>query len=136
MRLNGQCLCGKVKIAIEIEKENIGTCHCTMCRQWAGGPWMVVEAKGDVKFDGKDFLKIFESSAWGERGFCTECGSNLFYRLKLNGQYFVNANLFEKAVDHFQFDHELFIESKPHYYEFKNDTKKITGEQLFKMFGA
>ncbi len=33
-----------------------------------------------LKFDNQEYLKLFKSSDWGERGFCSECGTSLFWR--------------------------------------------------------
>ena len=33
-----------------------------------------------------------------------------------------------------EFDHQIFIEEKPGYYDFANETKNMTGEEVFKMF--
>jgi len=34
----------------------------------------------------------------------------------------------------FKFQREVFIDKKPHYYQYSNDTVKLTGEELFAQF--
>ena len=34
----------------------------------------------------------------------------------------------------FVFDHQVFIDEKPDYYSFANETKDMTGQELFAMF--
>ena len=68
-----------------------------------------------------------------ERGFYQKCGSHLFYRLKENNHYYVPVGIFDNN-EAFVFDLEVFIEEKPDYYAFANETKKMTGEDLFAMF--
>ena len=45
------------------------------------------------------------------------------------------AGLFAEEQD-FDFDHQIFIESKPGYYEFGNKTKNMTGEEVFAQAAA
>ena len=91
---------------------------------------MSVECSPDIEFDGTDNITVFNSSEWAERGFCNKCGSNLYYRLKGNGVYYVLAGLFEDQSK-FNFDHQVFIDEKPSYYDFKNETHNMTGAEVF-----
>ncbi|EDM28378.1 Glutathione-dependent formaldehyde-activating, GFA [Lentisphaera araneosa HTCC2155] len=129
----GQCLCGAVKIHAKSMSNDVGACHCEMCRKWAGAPYLGVDCKDSVKFDGTENIKIFNSSEWAERGFCSECSTHLFYHLKKNDQFIVPIGLFDNQME-LNFDHEIFIDSKPDYYSFKNETHKMTGAEVFAMF--
>lgn len=128
----GSCLCGAVKVTAPKLSNSLGVCHCSMCRKWSGGPLMAVDAGTDVTFEGNENITVYNSSDWAQRGFCNKCGSSLFYRLKETGQYVLSPTLFDEA--NFIFDHQIFIEEKPSYYEFANETKNMTGEEVFKMF--
>lgn len=129
----GHCLCGKVKVTANTMAKTVGTCHCNACRRWAGGPSMAVDCGSDVVFEGEENIKIFESSPWAERGFCSNCGNHLFYRLKQNNKYMMPAGLFDGDVD-FIFTHQVFIDEKPSYYCFSNKTHNMTGQQIFEIF--
>lgn len=129
----GSCLCSQVKITVKTMSSDVGACHCSMCRNWLGGPFMGVDCGTEVQFEGEDSIAIFNSSQWAERGFCSQCGSHLFYRLKDNQQYIMPVGLF-KEVEDFNFDHQIFIEEKPAYYNFANNTKNMTGEEIFAQF--
>lgn len=131
----GKCLCGAVRITAEQAGRSVGACHCGMCRRWSGGPLMAVDCGGAVTIKGQESLSVFNSSDWAERGFCNKCGSNLFYRLKEAGQFMVLMGVFDNQND-IVFDHQVFIDEKPSYYEFKNETKNLTGAELFAQFGA
>ncbi len=37
-------------------------------------------------------------------------------------------------VEQFIFDHQIFIEEKPEYYCFANETQNMTGSEVFAMF--
>lgn len=124
-----ECMCGAVKVkAVKVDK-HAGACHCSMCRKWGGGPLLAVDCGTDVLFEGDENIKVYSSSNWADRGFCSQCGTHLFYRLKGSGQYIMPAGLFEQMD--FDFDHQVFIDQKPGWYGFKNDTKNMTGAEMF-----
>lgn len=127
---SGSCLCGAVSIQVTEMNAHVGACHCNMCRNWGGGPLMAVDCGTAVSFDGEQHISVYTSSEWAERGFCRQCGSHLFYRLKRGGAYFIPAGLFENSPD-FIFDHQVFIDKKPTYYDFSNATSKMTEAQVF-----
>ena len=76
---------------------------------------------------------VFDSSEWADRGFCKNCGTHLFYRLKQNQQYIMPVALFGDELD-YVFDHQVFVDDKPGYYDFSNETKNMTGEEVFAYF--
>ena len=74
------CLCGKVSIEVIDVHSEVGACHCLMCRKWGSGPLLTVEAgtAKDIRIHSEDLVSRYKSSEWAERGFCSNCGSNLF----------------------------------------------------------
>jgi hypothetical protein len=104
-----------------------------MCRKWAGAPFMGVDCQSEITIEGKESVTIFDSSEWAERGFCSKCGTHLFYHLKAQNQYVVPAGLFTQ-VENLELHHEIFIDFKPDFYDFANETQKMTGEEVFAMF--
>jgi hypothetical protein len=106
-----------------------------MCRRWGGGPFMEIDCGADVDIDGEGNVSVFDSSDWAERGFCRNCGTHLFYRLKESGQHMVPVGLFDDSAG-LVFKGQVFVDEKPDYYEFANETKDLTGAELFAMFGA
>ena len=79
-RATGGCLCGAVRYEVTGELRDVIECHCAMCRKTHGhvGAYTaapksaiaIVEARG---------LKWYQSSDYARRGFCAECGGNLFF---------------------------------------------------------
>lgn len=130
---NGSCLCGGVRISTKMMSNKMGACHCDMCKKWAGGPLLAVDCGNDVTFEGKENVSVFNSSAWAERGFCKQCGSHLFYRLKDPVLYVVPVGLFDNKPP-IVFDHQIFIEQKPAFYSFANETANLTGAEVFAKF--
>jgi hypothetical protein len=133
--LKASCLCGEVKVAVAGKNNSVGACHCGICRKWAGGPFMATDCGTDVSFENSDNISVYGSSEWAERGFGKNCGSHLFYRLKQAQQYFIPAGLFDNA-DNFIFDHQVFVDNKPHYYDFANHARDKTEAEVFAEFGS
>ena len=130
MNGRGHCLCGEVSFDVPNINKSVGACHCSMCRNWCGGPLMAVECGSDVTFKGQQNISVYNSSEWAERGFCNKCGSHLFYRLKEQQLHFLPYGLFENQ-EQFEFDHQVFIDKKPSTYSFANDTRNETEAEVF-----
>ena len=83
----GGCLCGGVRFTILSDAPREKTlrpliaCHCKQCQKTSGS--FVVATKVALKhltFQAEETLGWYRSSEWAERGFCSRCGSSLFYR--------------------------------------------------------
>ena len=132
--LSGQCLCGAVKFKATAECEEMGVCHCAMCRRWTGGAFMAATCKR-VDVEDKSELGVFISSDWGERCFCKKCGSSLFWRMRDGSHNAVSIQAFDNP-EAFAFTSEIFIDEKPSNYEFANKTKKMTGQEVIAAFAG
>ena len=133
MKANGKCLCGLVKLEVDLSSTKVAACHCGMCRNWSGGPMMAIDCGDSLKMSNEASVVRFQSSEWAERGFCSKCGTHLFYFLKPNNQYHLPAGLLGIEAE-YKFSHQIFIEEKPEYYDFSNDTENMTGAELFAQF--
>jgi hypothetical protein len=77
--LTGGCLCGKVRYEAGGEPYHSGYCHCVTCRRASGAPvfaWFSVKL-ADFTVTGDP--RRYRSSDHGERLFCGDCGSQLFF---------------------------------------------------------
>lgn len=91
---------------------------------------MEINCGSDVEFEGAEYIAVYHSSDWAERGFCRQCGSHLFYRLKEPLQHMMPVGLFEED-DSRVFRTQVFIDEKPAYYSFAEKTDDMTGAELF-----
>ncbi len=84
MSLTGRCLCGAVRYTATGSPAFAGNCHCGDCKKSSGSgsaptmffPRANVAITGEVKY----FASQGGSGATVERGFCPNCGSQLFGR--------------------------------------------------------
>ena len=135
MKSEASCLCGSVKFDIELSTEapEVSACHCSMCRTWQGGPMLAIDCGERVSISGESFITRYASSEWGQRGFCNKCGTHLFYYLVPAQQYHFPAGLLGGELN-LKFTHQIFIDEKPDYYAFANETQNLTGAEVFAHF--
>lgn len=132
--MKAHCLCRSVRLETG-EHHTADACHCSMCRRWSGGPLLAVPCGSDVRIEGAEHITAYRSSDWAERAFCSKCGSHLYYRYLPTGEHFVPAGLFEDDSG-LTFTAQIFVDNKPAYYDFANDTEKLTEAQVLAQFGA
>lgn len=63
-----------------------------------------------VEFQGAEDIAVYPSSDWAERAFCRTCGTHLAS--------------------------QIYIDKKPHYYSFANQTPMLTEQQVIDQFTA
>lgn len=132
--LTSKCLCGAVHIKAKKVTNKIGVCHCEICRRWHGGPQIGINAGVDVEIYNESLIQIYDSSPWAQRGFCKQCGSHLFYRLKSVGRYVFMVGGLDN-VDGLELDHQFFFDKKPSYYSFAGETMNSNEADFIERFG-
>ncbi|MEC9376164.1 MAG: GFA family protein [Pseudomonadota bacterium] len=128
MSATGQCLCGAVTYIAKDVHYALHSCHCKMCQRWYGGPAFAAPV-GSITFNGEEFIRRYNSSDWAERGFCKNCGTGLFFRMKETDRYFVGMGTFDDLAL-FKLSGEIYIEHKPSAYDFVGDHPRMTGEEF------
>jgi hypothetical protein len=134
-REQSACLCGAVTVSVAKINPKFSVCHCETCRTWGGSPLFAVQCGTDVAFDNKASIAVYDSSAWAERGFCRNCGTHLFYRLKATGEYNMPVGMFPQLKG-LTMDMQYFSDTKPDYYCFSNETKTMTKDEIMAYFAA
>ena len=124
----GSCLCGAVRIELTDARPQVEICHCSMCRQWGGGPFMGVSSAG-FSLSGQDHVISYRSSEWAERAFCRTCGSNLYYRFIPSDHYSFCSGLFDFG-ETVSISKQIFVDEKPAFYDFAQQTPMQTGPEV------
>lgn len=78
--LTGGCACGAIRYRIAGATHGTGWCHCRLCQKSSGAPAMVFTSCAVVDFAierGEEVLGRIKLVEYGERGFCTRCGTSL-----------------------------------------------------------
>ncbi len=125
--IHGHCLCNTVEIIIKEYGNFVYACHCDGCRRQNSGAVLSVDPGSgeNVEFTrGKDKITVYHDDGI-ERGFCSVCGSNLFWHNPQDDHYCMNAELFDDIIKNAEFGLELFYDRKPAYYSFAGERKKL-----------
>ena len=133
MKTNSKCLCGAIELEVELSNTEIAACHCSMCRKWSGGPMLAIDSGKLKSISNESLVTRHQSSEWAERGFCSQCGTHLFYFLKPANQYHFPIGLLDDDLT-YKFSHQIFIDEKPDYYSFSNETQNMTAAEVFAHF--
>ena len=76
----GSCLCRAVRFEVRGALRPPDACHCQKCRKQSGHFWASTNvARADLTIHGAASLTWFSSSKEVRRGFCSACGSFLFW---------------------------------------------------------
>lgn len=117
--LTGACLCGAVCFETSAEPVFSGNCHCRDCQRSSGSaftPAIFVPANSVLI---KGTVKYFESKADSGntigRGFCPNCGSQLFTRLQMMPDILgLRAGTLD-APERFYPNKDIYTASAPHW---------------------
>jgi hypothetical protein len=100
---HGRCLCGDITFTADLPSLWVAHCHCTMCQRNGGSAfitWVGLDEKSCHVDDPKQQLRWYQSSDLGARGFCSHCGSTLFFRSsRWPGELHVTLANFDAPVD-------------------------------------
>jgi hypothetical protein len=76
----GSCLCGAIRFEVSSELRPPDACHCVQCRKESGHVFVSTDVpKAAFKLLASEKLAWFQSSEKARRGFCSMCGSSLFW---------------------------------------------------------
>lgn len=125
----GGCLCGAVRFRARLTGTSFGACHCPMCRKWTGSALLgITVPEGNVDWTGIEHVARRQSSAWGERAWCADCGSALWFRVTVDGPYAGNVELpvglFDDA-NGLVLTNEIYIDHKPDSYAFAATERQV-----------
>lgn len=114
--LTGGCACGAVRFEINGPVRPVIGCHCETCRKTSGHYWAATQTYwDDLRLAEDRGLKWFMSSGFARRGFCTECGSSLFYRRNDAGRVSIAAGSLDSPTGLSLVEHICTAEASDYY---------------------
>ncbi len=121
----GRCECGAVAYEVEGLSETASFCHCSQCRRLSGHYWSAAYAPhSKFKLTEERGLKWFASSDWAKRGFCSECGSSLFYQLLASSKINIASGTLDDSSGLKPGKH-IFCADRGQYYDLPEDAPHI-----------
>lgn len=113
----GSCLCGAVRFEVEGDMPESDACHCSQCRRMSGHYWASTDVHdGQLTLSGEDKVAWFQSSEKVKRGFCSVCGSTLFWKPIFKDKIAISMGAFEKPTG-MRLAKHIFVADKGDYYE-------------------
>jgi hypothetical protein len=77
----GHCLCGAIRFAFAEPVNWVLHCHCESCRRATASPMTTFVSVPDAQVEWSGATPAAHASSAGvSRGFCSTCGSPVFYR--------------------------------------------------------
>lgn len=75
----GSCLCGAVRFEVTGSLPGPDVCHCSQCRKFSGHCFASTDVpKAALTIHGSEKVRWFAGEK-ARRGFCSTCGSSLFW---------------------------------------------------------
>lgn len=113
----GACLCGAVRVSVAGDLPPPDACHCSQCRKQSGHIWASTDVpRAALTVEGEDRVAWFRSSERVRRGFCSTCGSTLFWDPIGRYRIAVSMGLFDAPTGTRLAEH-IYVADKGDYYE-------------------
>ncbi len=123
-KVSGGCLCGAVQYEVTGPMRDIIMCHCVMCQKSSGHHFAATAAaNSDLQVFEEGALKWFKSSDHAERGFCSECGSSLFWKMLGLDRTSILVGTLDEDLN-LPVSGHLFVAEKKSYYKLDEDIKQ------------
>jgi hypothetical protein len=121
----GGCLCGAVRYEVRGALRPIIVCHCTQCRRMTGHVMAATAARlADFRLLSESCLGWYASSAEARRGFCSHCGSTLFWQGAGRDYLSIAAGTLDDASG-LQIACHIFTADKGDYYEITDSAPQL-----------
>lgn len=123
----GSCLCGAVRFEVSCDLPAPDGCHCSACRKWSGHYFVSTDVpRAAVKIEGEDKITWYRSSEKARRGFCSVCGSSLFWDPLHRDWTGIAMGAFERPTDTKIAVH-IFVADKGDYYDIADGVPQAAG---------
>ena len=127
-RRTARCLCGAISVTMTGPLPDVAACHCSQCRRWSGHVWAAVPVPDDrLVIEGGEHVRWYRSSETAERGFCTVCGSSIFWRAIGRGDTDVALGCID-APTGLRLQQHIFVADKGDYYEIADGLPQEAGQ--------
>jgi hypothetical protein len=113
----GSCLCGAVTFEFDGDLRAPDACHCSQCRKQSGHYFASSDVpRAALTVRGADQITWFASSERVRRGFCSTCGSTLFWDPIQRDSIAIAMGAFDTPTQTHLKMH-IFVADKGDYYE-------------------
>lgn len=125
-RVSASCLCSEVHFTLPAPSGGIGACHCHQCRKLSGHFTASFDCdEAQVEYQRRATLAEYATSGGGRRGFCTGCGSSLYFRSG-DGGFSVEAGAVDGPTG-LRLESHIFVADKGDYYDIDDGLPQYRG---------
>lgn len=121
----GSCLCGSVTYRVTGDMAKVTACHCTQCRKQTGTYYSASTIEdGQIEIhDEQGHLNWFNASEQAQRGFCSNCGSAMFWKRNSSKNMSVLVGTLDGETG-LEFGQHIFTHDRGDYYKLPDDEKQ------------
>ncbi|WP_417425615.1 GFA family protein [Hoeflea sp.] len=113
----GRCNCGAVTFRTTGPLREVVACHCSQCRRQSGLYFAATNVPDDnIEIAGEANITWYQASDVAKRGFCTTCGSALFWKHQADKHISVLAGAFDQPTG-LAITKHIFCADKGDFYE-------------------
>lgn len=123
--VTGSCFCKTVKYEVKGPLRDVVNCHCNQCTKLNGnyGPHSKAH-KVNITVTNKEKVTWFKISNNARRGFCSKCGSGLFWEQYQQDAIGIIAGSLDQPTRLKTIAH-IFVKEKPDFYEIADDIQQF-----------
>ncbi len=116
-RHTGSCLCASIGFSLTGRIGAPDACHCVNCRKQSGHFFASANVpRASLVVSGEENLAWYQSSPKVRRGFCSKCGSTLFWDPSGYDWIAVAMGAFDTPTNT-RLDRHIFVAEKGDYYD-------------------
>lgn len=114
---SGSCLCGRVNFTVAAPLRAPDACHCVQCRKQSGHFFASTNVpRAALVVTGEENVSWYPSSTHVRRGFCSTCGSSLFWDPPERDWIAIAMGAFDTPTST-HLEKHIFVAEKGDYYE-------------------
>ncbi|MGH2872753.1 MAG: GFA family protein [Solirubrobacteraceae bacterium] len=126
---HGGCLCGGVRYTVSGPLRDVVICHCGRCRRTHGHAAAYTAcATVDLELIERKTLRWYEADGRA-RGFCSECGASLFWRLAGSDSTSISAGTLDPPTG-LRTVAQIFTDDRGDYYELSPEGRHLPAGAL------
>jgi hypothetical protein len=123
----GACLCGRVSFTVAGDLRAPDACHCVQCRKQSGHYFASANVpRAMLVITGQENVSWYQSSVNVRRGFCSTCGSFLFWDPLARDWIAIAMGAFDTPTAT-HLEKHIFVADKGDYYDITDGLPQSLG---------
>ncbi|HVO02962.1 MAG TPA: GFA family protein [Candidatus Cybelea sp.] len=124
---HGSCQCGAGVFKVAGRMRDVVVCHCGQCRRIHGhAPGYSAARRSELQIERGDRLAWYRSSETAQRGFCSDCGSSLFWKSDQGDTISIPAGSLHPPTG-LRTARHIFVADKSDYYRLADGVPQNSG---------